>query len=388
MKLLIITSRVPWPLDKGDKLRIYHQIRYLSKSFEVELIALSSEDENENAFDELSKFCSKIHFINISKSQSVVGVLKAFFSKKPLQVGYFYNAKINREITAIIKKSKPDFLYGQLIRVADYLQSYNIPKVLDLQDAFSKGLQRRAEKAKGVLQWILNTEYKRMLAYEQHNLGAFDGLSIITDADRKLLPQNIQERTIIVPNGVDFDFFKPQNTEKQFNIVFTGNMSYAPNVMAAEFLVNKIMPLVWKRYPQINVILAGATPHNSVMALASDRVKVSGWLDNIREAYAYSDVFVAPMQIGTGLQNKLLEAMAMSMPCITSELANKALKATNGEHILIGSNDDAESYAKHIIKLIADKEYANIIAEKGHQFVKQNYDWKSAVDKLEALFNK
>jgi len=148
------------------------------------------------------------------------------------------------------------------------------------------------------------------------------------------------------------------------------------------------MPLVWKHNPQINVILAGATPHNSVMALASDRVKVSGWLDDIREAYAYSDIFVAPMQIGTGLQNKLLEAMAMSMPCISSELANKALKATNGEHILIGSNDDAESYAKHIIKLTEDKEFANNIAEKGHQFVKQNYDWKNAVDKLEALFVK
>ena len=386
MKLLIITSRVPWPLDKGDKLRIYHQIRYLSKSFEIELIAISSEIDNEIAFEELSKYCSKIHFMHISKLQSAFGVIKTFFSDRPLQVGYFYNGNVNKDITKIINKSKPDFLYGQLIRVADYIQSSDIPKVLDLQDAFSKGLQRRAEKARGILKWILNTEYKKMLAYEQNNLETFSGLSIITDADRKLLPANIQERTIIVPNGVDFDFFKPQNVEKQYNVVFTGNMSYAPNVMAAKFLVKEIMPIVWKYNSNINVILAGATPSNSVMALANNRVKVSGWLEDIREAYAHSDVFVAPMQIGTGLQNKLLEAMAMNLPCVTSELANKALKAIDGEHILIGNNDDASSYAKYIIKLIDDKEFAKNIAANGSAFVKQNYDWKSAVDKLKALF--
>ena len=388
MKLLILTSRVPWPLDKGDRLRIYHQIRYLSESHDIELVAISADKNNEAAYNELSKYCSKIHFLNISATENAIGVLKSFFTNKPLQIGYFYNSSVKKQFLEILKASNPDYVYGQLIRVAEYMQGIDIPTVLDLQDAFSKGLQRRAQMAKGPFKWILNMEYKRMLAYEQNELSSFNGLSIITNADRLLLPENIQKRTAIVPNGVDFDFFKPQKSVKKYNVVFTGNMSYAPNVMAAEFLIKEIMPLVWSHNAQITVLLAGSTPHNKVLALASDRVVVSGWLNDIRDAYAQSSIFVAPMQIGTGLQNKLLEAMAMELPCITSDLANMALKASGGNDILIGDNNDANSYAGHIIQLLNDADYSNNLAKKGNVFVKQNFDWKSAVDKLELLFVK
>ncbi len=387
MKLLILTSRVPWPLDKGDKLRIYHQIRYLSKDYDVELIALSTENENPNSKDELLKYCSKVHFINISKFDIIIGLIRAYFRGLPFQLGYFYNSKANKKIQKIIKDSKPDFLYGQLVRVAEYLRKYNIPKVLDLQDAFSAGLKRRSQKTSGPFKYILNHEYKRMLSYEQNELGDFDGLSIITDADKKLLPASIQSKTEIVANGVDFDFFSPKNDIKKFDVVFTGNMGYPPNILAANYLINEIMPLVWKKYPQTKVLLAGSSPHSSVSALASSRVEVSGWLNDIRDAYSESEIFVAPMQIGTGLQNKLLEAMSMSIPCVTSQLANKALKATNDVNILIAKDDSPEEFADAIIKLIENSEIKNRISENASVFVKQNYDWQNAVNSLKNLFN-
>ncbi|RLD44575.1 MAG: hypothetical protein DRI86_07190 [Bacteroidetes bacterium] len=388
MKLLIITSRVPWPLDKGDKLRIYHQIRYLSKTYEIELIALSSNSNNDIAIAELSKYCGKINFLHINRLASFLGVVNAFFGNRPLQIGYFYNSNTNNKIQKIIAESKADFVFGQLIRVAEYIRYTKIHKVLDLQDAFSKGLERRAAKAKGFRKFILNIEYRRMLAYEENELDDFGGLSIITQADKDLLPLRIQERTLIVPNGVDFDFFKKQDSQKKYDIVFTGNMNYAPNIMAAIFLVKDIMPLVWKKYEKVRVLLAGASPHASVKALRGDRVVVSGWIDDIRDAYSESEIFVAPMQIGIGLQNKLLEAMAMEMPCVTSELANQALKAIDGKQVLISENNDAGLFAEQIIKLITDKNLAEKIAKEGHSFVKDNYDWESAVDQLGTLFVK
>ncbi len=389
MKLLIITSRVPWPLDKGDKLRIYHQIRYLSKSFDVELIALSSDKNTEkDAYSELIKYCHKIHFISLSKTSIALGVLKSFFNGLPLQLGYFYNKSIDNEIESIILKSKPDFIYGQLVRVAEYMKNSSLPKVLDLQDALSAGLKRRSEKSKGLFKLILKMEYKRMLAYEKNRLLDFTALSIITQADKDLLPEEIMNKTEIVPNGVDFNFFKEQNIPDEFEIVFTGNMAYPPNVLAASFLVKSIMPIVWESIPKARVLLAGASPHASVLDLANSRVEVSGWIDDIRDAYAKASVFVAPMQIGTGLQNKLLEAMAMKLPCVTSELANKALKAENNKQILIASDNDEQMYADSIIRLLTEKDFSKNIAEQGHGFVIKNYDWQSAVDRLKALFEK
>ena len=387
MKLLIITSRVPWPLDKGDKLRIYHQIRYLSKSFDVELIALSSDKNTEkDAYSELKKYCHSVNFISLSKTNIALGVLKSFFNGLPLQLGYFYNKNIDKEIESIILKSKPDFIYGQLVRVAEYMKNSSLPKVLDLQDALSAGLKRRSEKSKGLFKLILKMEYKRMLAYEKNRLLDFTALSIITQADKNLLPEEIMNKTVVVPNGVDFNFFVEQNISNEFEIVFTGNMAYPPNVLAANFLVKNIMPIVWESIPKARVLLAGASPHASVLDLANSRVEVSGWIDDIRSAYAKASVFVAPMQIGTGLQNKLLEAMAMKLPCVTSELANKALKAENNKQILIASDNDEQMYADSIIRLLTEKDFSKNIAEQGHSFVVENYDWESAVDRLKALF--
>ena len=128
-------------------------------------------------------------------------------------------------------------------------------------------------------------------------------------------------------------------------------------------------------------MLAGAKPDNKVKVLESEKVKVSGWMDDIRDAYASSKVFIAPMRIGTGLQNKLLEAMSMKIPSITTPLANDALQAKNGKEILIGN--DATGLAQHIIDLLSNKKLNDEIAEAGYNFVHQHYSWDKASVKLE-----
>jgi glycosyltransferase involved in cell wall biosynthesis len=168
--------------------------------------------------------------------------------------------------------------------------------------------------------------------------------------------------------------------EKKYEIVFIGNMSYAPNVDAAEYLAQKVLPLVHQQKPEVKLLLAGASPAKRVQDLQNEFVHITGWVDDIRDCYAEARIFIAPMQIGTGLQNKLLEAMAMKIPSITSKLANSALYAKDGEEILIG--ETPEDYAKHIIKLLNDDEFATRIADAGYRFVNHKYNWEIATNKL------
>lgn len=305
----------------------------------------------------------------------------AFFKGLPIQCGYFYNRAAAKRVDSLIRKHKPDLLFGQLIRVAEYLRHYNIPKAIDYQDILSMGLKRRADIASCFSRPIYNMEYLRLKRYEAEVFEDFDVKTIISEPDRKLIDHPKRDEILIIPNGVDHDYFKPQQREKKYDLVFTGNMGYAPNVNAAEYLAAEIMPRVWQQRPDTKLYIAGASPDPKVKKTACDKIIVSGWLDDIRDAYTESRVFIAPMRIGTGLQNKLLEAMSMGLPCITSPLANAALGAQNGKEILIG--DNAEELAHHILTLLDENETSANIAQAGFDFSNRVYDWQKATAIME-----
>jgi sugar transferase (PEP-CTERM/EpsH1 system associated) len=383
MKIFVLLTRIPYPLEKGDKLRAFNQIKQLAKHNEIVLCALNDNPKvsEQDAFHALQPYCQSVNFIRFNKLQILLGLIRAFFKGLPLQCGYFYNRKAAKKINTLIDKHKPDMLYGQLLRTAEYIRDKNIPKAIDYQDIFSYGMKRRADVASFVTRPIYNMEYHRLCRYEAAIFDDFDIKTIISEPDRALFPHEKRDEILIIPNGVDHDYFKPQEREKKYDLVFTGNMSYPPNVNAVEYLADEIMPIVWKVLPETKLYIAGATPDPKVKKAACDRIIISGWLDDIRDAYAQSRVFIAPMRIGTGLQNKLLEAMSMRLPAITSPLANASLGAKPDEEILIGSN--AEEMAKNIISLLSDKKKAEQIAQAGFDFTNRVYDWGKATSILE-----
>jgi len=386
MKIFVLLSRFPYPLEKGDKLRAYNQIKQLSKNHEIHLYALSDIDIEEKYRSALDRYCQSVTVMRMKKPEIALNIIKAFFYGNPLQTGYFYNGKAQKEIDALINKIKPDHIYCQLIRVAEYVKNKNIPKTIDYQDVFSKGVERRLHSAPFYLKVILKSEYKRLLKYENEVFDLFDNKTIISIPDRDLIPHNDKDKIAVVINGVDTDFFKPIKMKKEYDLVFTGNMGYPPNVNASLYLAKEILPLVRKLKPEITLTLAGASPHADVRALESKNIQVTGWVEDIREYYAKARIFIAPMQIGTGLQNKLLEAMAMKIPSITSPLANSALEAKPEKEILIGNNP--EEFANHIVRLLENKEFADNLAEQGYKFVHDNYNWESATKKLEEIIVK
>ena len=384
MKIFVLLPRIPYPLEKGDKLRAFNQIKQLAKHNEIVLCALNDNAKvnEQDAFRALQPYCQSINFIRFNKLQILLGLVRAFLKGLPLQCGYFYNRKADKRIDKLIQKHKPEMLYGQLLRTAEYFRQKDIPKAIDYQDIFSYGMKRRADIATPITRPIFNMEYRRLKRYESAIFEDFDVRTIISEPDRALFPHEKRDEILIIPNGVDHDYFKPQEQEKKYDLVFTGNMSYPPNVNAVEYLANEILPIVWKSRPETTLYIAGATPDPKVKKAASERIIVSGWLDDIRDAYAQSRVFIAPMRIGTGLQNKLLEAMSMRLPAITSPLANASLGAKPNEEILIGSN--AEEMAQNILTLLTNMQKAEQIAQAGFDFTNRVYDWGKATEKLEA----
>lgn len=385
MKILVLLSRVPYPLEKGDKLRAFNQIRELSKQHEIVLFAVNDAKHDAAAIEELKKYCVGISVVSLSRPRILLNLVRSFFTGLPLQVGYFYFPQAQQKIDALIRKHRPDHIYCQLIRTTEYVKKHpGIPKTLDYMDVFSKGMQRRKASDPFYMKPLLNMEYRRLLKYEHAVFSWFDHKTIISRQDRDLIPHPQNHQIRVIPNGVDTDYFMPVPRKKEFELLFNGNMNYPPNVESVEYLVDKVMPLVWSKMPGVRLLISGASPNNRVRELESDRVVISGWVDDIRENYAKSKILVAPMQISIGLQNKLLEAMAMRIPCITSGLANNALGAKHNEQIMVAG--EPEEYAMQIIGLLQNEAKAEEIAANGYRFAVDNFNWKNTTAQLEKLF--
>ena len=383
MKLFVILSRVPYPLEKGDKLRAFNQLKILSKQHDIYLFALNDAVLHADSVSILSSFCKEVHIFNLPKREILQNLIRFFFSDKPLQCGYFYNKKAQLIVNELIAEIKPDHIYAQLIRTAEYVKNQQIAKTIDYQDVLSKGMFRQIERASFWKRWILSLEYKRLMNYERYIFSYFDHKTIITGVDRDLMLHPRKEEIVVVPNGVDFELFSPVECRKKYDLVFTGNMSYLPNISAAEYIVNEILPQLLKDFPSIRIALCGANPSSRVKRLQNKNVEVTGWVENIQEYYAQSRIFIAPMELGTGLQNKLLEAMAMKIPCITSVLASMPLNVVNQRDIVIC--DSISDYIQAIKLLLSQPQHYETIANNGYNFVRENYNWEHTTQILNEL---
>jgi glycosyltransferase involved in cell wall biosynthesis len=383
-KLVVMLSRFPYPLEKGDKLRAYYQIKELSADYEIFLIAVSEKKIGIAELKQLEEYCSAIHIVRISKLSILINLFVCLFSNKPFQVGYFYSLKGHLKVKRLLKETQPKHIYCQLIRATEYVKDYHAcPKTLDYMDALSKGIERRISKASWYSKWLFISETKRLKLYERSVFDYFENKIIISDQDRELILHPQKQQIMIIPNGIDQRFFESLSTKKEYDLVFIGNLSYAPNIEAVEFISNEIL----NERKDLNCLISGATPHPTVQRIckSNNNITLQGWIEDIREAYCKGRIFIAPMMIGTGMQNKLLEAMALGIPCITTSLANNAIKAIHGESIIVANTKN--EFIEAIDLLLKNDELYQKIAQEGRLFVQKNYSWKIATSPLKELMD-
>lgn len=385
-KIFFLVSRVPYPLEKGDKLRAYFQLRELATDFDITLCALNDTSLHPDALPELKKYCQHITIIQISKWAILMNLFRSlFFSRLPLQVNYFYYPFAAEQIKKLIENDKPDFIFCQLLRMAEYVKDIALPKTLDYMDALSQGMERRIEKSPFYLKPFVRLEARRLKIYEHLIFSFFEHKIIISAQDRHHIVHCNNQQIRIVPNGVDEDRYKPiPEAKKIYDVMFSGNMSYPPNIDAALFLLTQIMPLVWQKRPQAKVLIAGTNPTHEIKKMASNRVIVSGWVDDMNLSYNSAKLFVAPMQLGSGLQNKLLEAMAAGLPCITSRLANNALGAIPGKEISIAQT--AQEFAENIVYALENEQLCRMLAQEAAKLIRTKYSWQAATKDLKGIF--
>ncbi|MDR2835695.1 MAG: glycosyltransferase [Bacteroidales bacterium] len=374
MKIILITSRVPYTLEKGDKLRIYHHLKELSKNNEIHLFAFDFEKKGDKNLESLQKICKTITIIKHSNIKKYFNVIIAFFKGLPLQVGFFYSNKTKKLFLKKISEIQPDHIYTHLIRTSEYVKNVNISKTLDLADAISLNLQRSSKKVSFFKKIIYEIEAKRAKKYENYIFDKFDNKLLVSESDRKFIPHENRNEIFIIPMGVNFNQFQPKISVKDIDILFSGNMKYFPNIDGALFLIEEILPLLLLKKKDIKIMIAGTNPPNKIMKYASNNIIVTGWVKDIAECYNRAKISVAPMRVGTGLQNKILEAMAMKLPCITTELSNRSLNAENNQEIIIAN--DKNEIADAVLNLLNNNELYEKIANNAYAFVRKNFIWE------------
>lgn len=381
MELLVIAPRFPWPLEKGDKLRLYQQIRYLSASHRVHLFALSHHPVDATCLAALQPYCSSMTVCRIHWYRLPWNLFTGLLRGLPLSVAWFTDGKAMKALRQTLAARRPDLAYAQLARTGEYLSLTNGPRVVDLMDAFSHIARQRA----GIAAWwqraFLRWEARLLERYEQRLGEATDRQVFITERDRRMLDPEGQWPALVIPNGIDTAHFRPNpQSAPTVDLVFVGNLGYFPNIAAAQYLVREVLPLVRASRKETGVLLAGARPAPAVRSLQGEGVRVEGWVEDIRTAYAAGRIFVAPLFHGAGQQNKILEAMAMGIPVITTPHVHAGIGCPPGVVLLA---DSPGAFAGQVLRLLQEPALRAEQSAAARRFVTEHHGWAPIVERLD-----
>jgi sugar transferase (PEP-CTERM/EpsH1 system associated) len=385
MKILFVASRFPYPPIQGDRLRAYHFLRLLSRQHSITLVAPVSWPVDSQAQQIITQLCERWEPVRVSRWQAIAHLIRFPFSALPLQILYFCLPVIQKSVQALVQEEPFDLIHVQLARmapVADGLRG--VPKVIDFIDALSLNMHRRATQERWPMKWLFQLETRRMARYEQKLAHSFDQQIVSSPLDKEAI--GASETLHVIPNGVNIeDFPYTENGREDSVIIFTGRMGYFPNAEAAVYFATRVFPLILKQKPDARFLIVGADPPCRVRRLARfPGVEVTGFVPRIQDYLSRAAVFVAPMQAGTGIQNKVLEAMASGVPVVATPYALGGVEAIDGEHLLVAA--DACGLADQVVRLLRDPTLRRRLARNARQLVEDKYTWERSVAMLEEVY--
>lgn len=388
MKILFLANRVPYPPFRGDKLKIFNLAKRLCAQHELHLLTFAQNAEDWTYVEELKKIFTTVQFISLPKWKSMLHCAGGLFDKVPFQVHYFRSPAMIHAVALLLQREQFDVVHVQHLRMAQYLEKRNdIPRILDLPDAFSLYWKRKQANTKNpFLRFFEKTEQKRVYQYEQ-KLEKYNLTLVCSGEDKQYLEREHQLKNIsVLPNGVDTDNFypRPHNYSHNQTLLFTGNMDYGPNIDAVIYFTREILPVIRAKFPAVQFIIAGQRPVAKVTALANDHVKVTGFIQNLADQYNEASVVVAPLRFGAGTQNKVLESMAMGVPVVCSNIGFEGLGVVSGQGAIMQTNPS--DFAASVIELLESEAMRRRVGSEGVAVIRSRFSWDIIAKQLEAYF--
>lgn len=384
MKIVVLASRFPYPLERGDKLRLYQQIKELSKYHEVILFACHDHDIESTWLEEIKKYCKEIYTHKFTLIEKAIGLFTSLINGWPFQCGQVYSSAFRKQVETYCDQNHDAVIFCQLIRMAPYCKALKNKKYLDYMDAFSLSMKKRAEISPFPISLLYQWESRRVKKYELEMITCFDKVIAITNHDAMVLEINNNSKCQIIPNNIDLDFFQNDlKIEPTFDIGFIGNLGYLPNEEAIDFITSKILNQYELKYgKKLRFLIAGARPTYKIKSMSNANVQIWSDVNDIRDAYKAIRVLVAPIKSGTGQQNKVLEAMAMGVPVVTTDEVANGINAINGKELVI-ANDEA-AFINVIYQLLTDTSIYSSVQQKAKEFIIKSYK----TNKINEVFKK
>jgi sugar transferase (PEP-CTERM/EpsH1 system associated) len=393
MNILYIAHRIPYPPNKGEKIRAFHQIRFLSRNHRVHLACMVDDREDLKYMEVLKKYCVSVDAVYRSKTLAKFQALLGLFRKQPLTMSAFYSGELQDKITQKLRSEKIDRILVFSSVMAEYVwRALGIPRIVDFVDVDSAKWQLFSERSYFPFSWIYRIEASRLARYEEKVTRTFDHSIIVSDKEAELFKSRVNGQPLsVIPNGVDLDYFSPKLNEimesKQSILIFTGMMDYFPNIEAVQFFCDSIFPTITKVLPQVQFYIVGRNPTWQVRRLSNrPQVIVTSSVPDVRPYLAKATVSVAPFRTSRGVQNKVLEALAMGLPVVGTSLAFQGMKTTVSDGIRIA--DDPEKFGREVLSLLTDSDLQRQCSIQARKYVEQYHQWQDHAACLETLLQK
>ena len=378
MRIFYICRRVPFPPDRGDKIAAFNAIRHLAARHEVHVFCLGDGVQDLANISGLQAYAKSVSAAPVDEFTIKLRALAALVTGQPLSVAALNESKLHDAIQKKFTELRPDLIIVYSCNMAQFAEHFpNVPRIMHFGDLDSLKWPQYAERSSIPLNWIYAIEARRLLGYERHIAQIFSHALVHTEIEKHDFERLIPGIPVaVVGNGVDLDYFRSAGeAKKPASMVFTGVMDYRPNIDAVVWFCDEILPIVQANIPAANFTICGSRPAPAVRRLAKRRgVRVTGWVADARPYLDRAEIFVAPLRMARGVQNKLLEALAMGLPCVASTAAWSGTAVADGQGIL--ATDEPREFARHVIDLLGDSDGRAEMARRARAAAVANHRWE------------
>ena len=384
--LLYLVHRLPFPPNKGDKVRSYHLLKHLTARHQVFLGTFVDDPDDEVHVDTVRAMCAGLHVVRLNPTMAKLRSLAGLLNGQALSLGFYRDAGLKAWVIHTMAKHRIDATVVFSSAMAQYASQAGgvsaSPMLVDFVDVDSAKWAQYASQRSWPLSWVYAREGERLLAYERAIAVRAQRAFFVTEKETALFQRLAPECADAVEpmgNGVDADYFSPDPCRMtpfpgdQAPIVFTGAMDYWPNIDAVTWFVADVLPALRKTWPKMCFYVVGRSPPPAVQALACEAVVVTGTVPDVRPYLQHAAVVVAPMRVARGVQNKILEAMAMARPVVAARECVEVIDARSGDALIAAASVD--DYVRSIQELLQRPEHASAVGAAGRRCVVQRYSW-------------